>query len=259
MTPTHPTRIGTHRRIADILERGLSSVPGLAAGLRLDATTVHLALRKMNELGYARRATCRVPAPSNGRLVQAWELVPGAVVPSDSGAPGKAQLPPAVYVARILDTLRAGPKTRAEMLTATSMSSIHLYHVLSGLVDAGCITTTRRKTQGRPAFIYAFASEPADPSVFGICRSERETPPPPKTVDEDCYDTHSGTFSFGFIAGTETAPCPPAKTTVALAACIDGYVDATATGRQSPCNQCPTGRARRADYAGSDFEESDGE
>lgn len=53
----------------------------------------------------------------------------------------------------------------------------------------------------------------------------------------------------------ETAECP-SQGTVRLADCIDGYVDATACERGTPCDGCAIGRARRAAWAGMDFEES---
>ena len=58
-----------------------------------------------------------------------------------------------------------------------------------------------------------------------------------------------------FEVSAETAECP-SQGTVRLADCIDGYVDATACERGTPCDGCPVGRARRAAWAGADFEDS---
>jgi len=68
--------------------------------------------------------------------------------------------------------------------------------------------------------------------------------------------SQSGPMSWiTFEASAETAECP-SQGTVRLADCIDGYVDATACERGTPCDSCPIGRQRRAAWAGADFEDS---
>ena len=44
MTPTHPTRIGTHRRIADAIEAGANEVSGIAARLGMTPASIGIAL-----------------------------------------------------------------------------------------------------------------------------------------------------------------------------------------------------------------------
>lgn len=260
MTPTHPPRIGTHRRIANALERGLVDAPAIGIHLGMHPASIQSAIHRMEALGYVRRAGKRSRAIGHGRAVTLWELCPGAVVPVDSGAQnGGHPLRESVYVERVIDALRDGPKTRDELLTSTRMGSSQLGDVVKHLVTEGCISTTRRATRGRASFVYAFVREPEDPSAVAIRKYAHTHPNRVKVEDEEKYEGTSGTFVLGTVPSTETVPCAREPRTVALAACIDGYVDATATGRPSPCNQCPTGRARRADYAGCDFEESDDE
>ncbi len=46
-----------------------------------------------------------------------------------------------------------------------------------------------------------------------------------------------------------TTSCTPQRRIVTLAACIDGYTDATAHSRGTPCDGCAAGARRRRDYA----------
>lgn len=257
MTPTHPP--STHRRIANALTPEPQSIPALAAALRLDPTTIHVALGKMLGLGFVRRSCAKVSSPTGKRQIPAWEMVPGVEVPADSGATRASPVATATHIGRILDALRAGPRTRVELLATLPMDKIRIYHLLAELVDAGNVTTVKLPaTKGRPALLYTLAAEPADLAAFSSGRGV-PAPAPTKPPEEERYEGSSGTFVLRTFPSTETVQCAREPRTVTLAACLDGYVDATATGRQSPCNQCPTGRARRADYAGCDFEESDDE
>lgn len=69
----------------------------------------------------------------------------------------------------------------------------------------------------------------------------------------DNHDYNGGISAVTFVASEEQADCPKLGR-VALAACIDGYVANTALGR-GPCDSCAIGRARRAAWAGADFED----
>lgn len=255
MTPTHPPQLGTHRRIADLIERGVFDVPRIAAALGMQPASVTIALGKMATLGYVVRDGQRKRESAHGRAANAWAMVPGAVVPADSGStPGAKRKSAETYVARVVDVLRAGPTTRTALVKASSIAWSQLEDVVDFLMNAGCVTRTHGATGGRPSYIYTLVREPVDPSAVTIRTMTR---PPVEVSEEEQYEGTSGTFVLGTVPSAETVQCAREPRTVALAACLDGYVDATATGRQSPCNQCPTGRARRASYAGFDFEDGD--
>lgn len=72
-------------------------------------------------------------------------------------------------------------------------------------------------------------------------------------VETDHHDYGSGVTSIIFIASPAETDCPTLGRVV-LAACIDGYVTDTAR-RKGPCDSCAIGRARRAAWAGADFED----
>lgn len=257
MTPTHPQKLGTHRRIADLIERGVSDVPRIAERLSMQPASVTIALAKMAELGYVARVGSRPQPSGRGRASIVWAVVPGAVIPIDSGSvSGTKRKDPGVYVSRVVDALRAGPTTRNALIKAASLAWTQLEDVVDFLMADGCVTRSYGATGGRPSFIYTLVREPVDPSAATVRVATR---PAVEAPEEERYESSSGTFVLEFVASAETAQCAREPRAVTLAACIDGYVDATATGRKSPCNQCPTGRARRAAYAGCDFEESDDE
>jgi hypothetical protein len=252
----HPTRLGTHRRIADAIEAGTNEVSGIAARLGMTPASIRIALSKMSDLGYVVRDGTCPPVAGNGRAANLWAIAPGAVVPADSGAPARNRTSAETYLGRVVDALRDGPKTRTALIKASSIAWCQLEDVVGFLMTSGCVTRTMASTGGRPGFTYRLDHEPASANALTVRAVPRSAIEP---AEEELYDSASGTFEYAFEPSREVVACNPAKTTVALAACIDGYVDATATGQQSPCNQCPTGRARRADYAGSDFEDGDDE
>lgn len=257
MTPTHPQKLGTHRRIADLIQRGVSDVPRIAAALGLQPASVTAALSKMAALGYVTRDGHRKRESAHARAANVWAVVPGAVVPTDSGCtPGARRKDPEVYVTRVVDALRAGPTTRTALIKVTSIAWAQLEDVVGFLMDAGCVTRSLGKTGGRPAFIYTLVREPIDASAATVRPATR---PVVEAPEEERYEGSSGTFVLEFVASAETVRCNPAKTAVTLAACIDSYVSDTARDAPSKCNGCRYGRARRAAYAGSDFEESDDE
>lgn len=70
---------------------------------------------------------------------------------------------------------------------------------------------------------------------------------------DGAHDYGGGRSSITFVASPEETDCPTIGR-VALAACIDGYVTDTAR-RKGPCDSCAIGRARRAAWAGADFED----
>jgi hypothetical protein len=123
-------------------------------------------------------------------------------------------------------------------------------------MTSGCVTRTMASTGGRPGFTYRLDHEPAGAEALTV----RAVPRAPTEPDEEeRYDSASGTFQYAFEVSREVVACNPAKTTVALASCLDQYVNATAMDAASQCNGCSVGRARRAAYAGCDFEDGDDE
>lgn len=163
----------------------------------------------------------------------------------------------AAYVARVLDVLREGPSTIGAAKKRTGMGSTQLLDVLSHLLAAGAVTRTNAPTRGRPTHVYTLLREPADPGAATIRRYKKPVPVTPE--EEDRYEGASGTFTFPTSPSAETVECVATAAPVPLASCIDRFVEATATGADNPCNLCPTGRARRANYAGVDYEECDDE
>lgn len=257
MTPAHPQKLGTHRRIADLIERGVSDVPRIAERLSMQPASVTIALAKMAELGYVARVGSRPQPSGRGRASIVWAVVPGAVIPIDSGSvSGTKRKDPGVYVSRVVDALRAGPTTRNALIKAASLAWTQLEDVVDFLMAEGCVTRSYGATGGRPAFIYTLVREPVDPSAATVRVATR---PAVEAPEEERYEGSSGTFVLETVPSTETVRCNPAKTTVLLAACIDSYVSDTARDAPSKCNGCRYGRARRAAYAGCDFEESDDE
>ena len=256
LTPTHPTRIGTHRRIADAIESGTNEVSGIAARLGMTPASIGIALGKMLDLGYVIRDGTRPRATSTGRAANLWTLAPGAVVPADSGAPARNRTSAETYLGRVVDALRDGPKTRTALIKASSIAWCQLEDVVGFLMASGCVTRTMASTGGRPGFLYRLVHEPASAAALTVRAVPRS---PTEPAEEERYDSASGTFEYTFKPSTEVVACNPAKTTVALSACLDGYVNATAMDAASQCNGCRIGRARRAAYAGSDFEDGDDE
>ena len=261
MTPTHPTRIGTHRRIADAIEAGTTEVSGIATRLGMTPASIGIALNKMADLGYVVRDGTRPRATSTGRGANLWAIASGAVVPADSGAPARNRTSAETYLSRVVDALRDGPKTRTALIKASSIAWCQLEDVVGFLMASGCVTRTMASTGGRPGFTYRLVHEPASANALTVRAVPRA---PVEPAEEERYDSASGTFEYAFEPSTEVVACNPAKTTVTLASCIDGYVDATGSVPKSPryaskCNGCRIGRARRADYAGSDFEDGDDE
>ena len=256
MTPAHPQKVGTHRRIADAIEAGTNEVSGIAQRLGMTPASIGIALGKMIELGYVARAGTRPRATGNGRAANLWSIAPGAVVPADSGAPSRVRTSAETYLSRVVDALRDGPKTRTALIKASSIAWCQLEDVVGYLMASGSVTRTMASTGGRPGFTYRLVHEPASADALTVRTVPRALIEP---TEEERYDSASGTFEYAFKPSTELVACNPAKTVVALAACLDGYVNATAMDAASQCNGCRIGRARRADYAGSDFEDGDDE
>lgn len=256
MTPIHPTRIGTHRRIADAIEAGTNEVSGIAARLGMTPASIGIALGKMADLGYVIRDGTRPRATNTGRAANLWAIAPGAVVPADSGAPARNRTSAETYLGRVVDALRDGPQTRTALIKASSIAWCQLEDVVGFLMTSGCVTRTMASTGGRPGFTYRLVHEPASDAALTVRAVPRA---PAEPADEERYDSASGTFEYVFEPSREVVACNPAKTTVALASCLDGYVNATAMDAASQCNSCRIGRARRAAYAGCDFEDGDDE
>jgi len=123
---------------------------------------------------------------------------------------------------------------------------------------------TGRRGGNRAVVLWAVATPgvvplPQKPSRLGPEGPGRGEIRDSEGVASDNHDHGAVMQSLAFVASAETVQCAREPRTVALAVCLDGYVSATATNGKSPCNNCPMGRARRADYAGSDFDDGEDE
>ena len=154
--------------------------------------------------------------------------------------------------------------TASEIAAATGLTWGHVAKMLAKRPEfvpvAEREVITGRRGGNKAVVLWAIATRgvvplPQQPSRLGPEGPGRGEIRDTEGTPSDAHDYGTGIVSIAFESSPETVPCAREPRTVALAACLDGYVDATATGRKSPCNGCPTGRARRAAYAGCDFEE----
>lgn len=254
MTPPHPVPKSTHQRISECIHQGLADAAAIASAVGLTPSAVCIALAKMQALGYVTRGGTK-SHPGKGRPVALWVPVAGAVVPVGSGGHATSvPLRAEVYVGRVVTSLRAGPMTRKALEDATGMGSSQLQDVLTHLVSEGSITKESVPTRGRPAFRYTLVSEPVDAASVSIRRYRHAHTGRAKADDEAHeFEGTSGVFTFGMESSPAETDCPTLGRVV-LAACIDGYVTDTAR-RKGPCDSCAIGRARRAAWAGADFED----
>ena len=182
----------------------------------------------------------------------------------------------AAYVARVLAVIREGPSTIGAAKKRTGMGSTQLLDVLSHLLAAGAVTRANAPTRGRPTHVYTLVSEPVDAASVSVRRYTHAHTGRAKADDEAHeFEGTSGVFTFGMERSLTETDCPTLGRVV-LAACIDGYVSDTSVGmrrpcgkcsacvrgsgpcknpRSGPCDSCAIGRARRAAWAGADFED----
>lgn len=177
---------------------------------------------------------------------------------------------------RIRAALRGGRRmTVAQLVEATGCSKNGVTSALRGATMLVCVGMVRAdggaNGGGRNSKVWALkgaAPEYAPPPVLlgpdGPVRSDiPDTEGIADDSEEGCsLPTQAGPSQWVlFEPSAETVECPTSGT-VRLADCIDGYVDATACERGTPCDSCSIGRQRRAAWAGADFEdelESDGD
>lgn len=119
-------------------------------------------------------------------------------------------------------------------------------------------TVTGRRGGNKAAAVWALAGTAPEVKRAAVVQLGPEGPGrgeirDAEGVETDHHDYGSGVTSIVFVASSEEADCPTLGRVV-LAACIDGYVTDTAR-RKGPCNSCAIGRARRAAWAGADFED----
>lgn len=125
-------------------------------------------------------------------------------------------------------------------------------------------TVSGRRGGNKAAAVWALAGTAPEVKRATVVQLGPEGPGRGEIRDSEgvdgAHDYGGGISSITFVASPEETDCPTLGR-VALAACIDGYVTDTAR-RKGPCDSCAIGRARRAAWAGADFEdelEADGD
>ncbi len=204
----------------------------------------------------------RAAVGAGGRPAVVWALTSSVKVAVVTADPWDA-LRAALVGSNGLTLTEIAARLKASKATARRWVSEHADKVL-------CVGRTRsvveRRGGNRGEFLFALAGTeltgkrvellgPAGPGC-GEIRGSEGIPDDDADGDGRSLPTQSGPMSWiTFEASAETAECP-SQGAVRLADCIDGYVDATACERGTPCDGCPIGRARRAAWAGADFEDS---
>lgn len=262
MTPTPPQKLSA-QRIANMLDREPTLTPvqlvrtALANGRRM--TVVELcAATGISDSGVYRAIAAMgdelkaVLVPTTGRPSKVFALAHGS--PKSASVRDKISAVlrggATATMAEIADRAKVGRATIAAALKRDPR------FVIVGERP----TISGRRGGNKAAALWALAGTAPEVKRAPVARLGPEGPGRSEIRDSegtpsDSHDYGAGIVSVAFEPSPETVQCAREPRTVALAACLDGYVNATATGRKSPCNQCPTGRARRAAYAGCDFEE----
>lgn len=119
-------------------------------------------------------------------------------------------------------------------------------------------TVTGRRGGNKAAAVWALAGTAPEVKRAAVAQLGPSGPGRGEIRDadgtaSDHHDYGGGGASIVFVASLEETDCPELGHVV-LAACIDGYVTDSARQR-GPCDSCAIGRARRAAWAGADFED----
>jgi hypothetical protein len=176
-------------------------------------------------------------------------------------------------VEAIRAALHGGRRLTVAEMVAESLCSynglVKAIHKLPWVVCVGMVRANDGANGGgKPAKQWALIGtapvwRPPSPDLLGPDGPGRSDVRDSDGVSDDDADGEGGPTSghsgpsqwVRFEASAETAECP-SQGVVKLADCIDGYVDATACERGTPCDGCPIGRQRRAAWAGADFEDA---
>jgi len=204
----------------------------------------------------------RAAVGTGGRPAVVWALASSVKVAVVTADPWDA-LRAALVGANGLTLTEIAARLKASKTTARRLVSEHADKVI-------CVGRTRsvveRRGGNKGESLFALAGTgssakrvellgPAGPGC-GEIRGSEGIPDDDADGDGRSLPTQSGPMSWvTFEVSAETVECPTSGT-VKLADCIDGYVDATACERGTPCDSCPIGRQRRAAWAGADFEDS---
>jgi len=203
----------------------------------------------------------RAAVGAGGRPAVVWALASSVKVAVVAAGPWDA-LRSVLAGSNGLTLTEIAARLKASKTTVRRLVSEHADKVL-------CVGRTKsvveRRGGNRGEFLFALAGTgstkrvellgPAGPGC-GDIRSSEGIPDDDADSDGRSLPTQSGPMAWiTFEASAETAECP-SQGVVRLADCIDGYVDATACERGTPCDGCPIGRQRRAAWAGADFEDT---
>lgn len=150
--------------------------------------------------------------------------------------------------------------TVAELAAAVGQKRQLVYKALHGHREFAIVgempSVEGRRGGNRVAAVWAMAG--TGPAVKrGASQLGPEGPGRGEIRDSEgvdgAHDYGGGISSIVFVASPAETDCPTLGRVV-LAACIDGYVTDSARQR-GPCDSCAIGRARRAAWAGADFED----
>lgn len=159
----------------------------------------------------------------------------------------------------MLDALAGGKQlTTAALAGICGVQRFTVERWVKDADDVVCVGFTvpgKGRGGNRPKRLFALAG------VAPAVRREALGPPGPgrgeirdtEGTESESHDYGGGISSIVFVASPAETDCPTLGRVV-LAACIDGYVTDSARQR-GPCDSCAIGRARRAAYAGADFED----
>lgn len=158
--------------------------------------------------------------------------------------------------------------TVAEIAGATGRVRTDVVKVLKGhegfIIVGERPTVSGRRGGNKAAAVWALAGTAPEVKRAAVVQLGPDGPTCGEIRDAEgvggAHDYGGRGSSIIFVASPEETDCPTLGRVV-LAACIDGYVTDSARQR-GPCDSCAIGRARRAAWAGADFEdelETDGD
>lgn len=133
---------------------------------------------------------------------------------------------------------------RLDLIPNTVAAALVRLRDCGAAIDVGRRAVSR---MGQPRKLWSLTGQLGDGGSPGPEESRCRVVKPESQERES--DEGSSTSWVETIRGTEGFACGRLQSFVAFADCLDGYVDATAMLKRTPCNGCPIGAEHRRTYA----------